>query len=274
MVRRWMIPLAGLALAAGSAVASPVMAAGSALAAGPGTHAARAAVPRLPAPGGLAEAAIPCTVVGPSHDLCYSINWSGYVVSGGMFSTVTAAWTEAKVTCTKGDGTTDMSPWVGLDGYTTNTVEQIGTSGDCAGATPVYYAWWEFYPAGVNVIYKDVEPGDQFTATVTHSGASYTLTLHNTTRNWTRTVTKSVTAKNANAEAVLEKAAPHLSQWAGAQSFTGFAIDGKPVGSYETAPYTVSQFDITKDHTSATLCDSASGLANSDDFGVTWLNAC
>lgn len=36
--------------------------------------------------------------------------------------------------------------WVGLDGYSSKTVEQIGTEADCKGATPSYYAWYEFYP--------------------------------------------------------------------------------------------------------------------------------
>jgi hypothetical protein len=273
MVRRRTIPLAALALAASVAAVAPAAAAGTAAA---GPHSQRVVTVRGLAQGGgrlRPAVTIPCTVEGPNQDLCESTNWSGYVVSGGSFSTVTASWTEAKISCTKGDGSTDMSPWVGLDGYTSNTVEQIGTSGDCVGTTSDYYAWWEMYPASPHLISKGVNPGDQFTATVSHTGTSYTLTLEDLTRHWTRIATAKLAAKNVDAEAVLEKAAPHLTQWSGPQPFTGFTIDGQPVSSYETAPYTVNQFNINIKNTT-TLCDSTSGLSNSDDFSASWLNIC
>ena len=41
--------------------------------------------------------------------------------------------------------------WVGIDGYSSSSVEQLGTDSDCAGNTPDYYAWWEMYPAGTQI---------------------------------------------------------------------------------------------------------------------------
>lgn len=38
--------------------------------------------------------------------------------------------------------------WVGIDGYSSGSVEQLGTHSDCVGkGRASYYAWWEMYPA-------------------------------------------------------------------------------------------------------------------------------
>jgi hypothetical protein len=82
--------------------------------------------------------------------------------------------------------------WVGLDGYVSKTVEQTGTEADCAGATPVYYAWYEFYPARPVVLDSTdypVVPGDSLHAEVSQT----TLTLVDSTEGWTATA--SVPAK-------------------------------------------------------------------------------
>src|SRR5579884_4318905 len=82
---------------------------------------------------------------GPNHRITdsTSTNWSGYAVTGNRFTSVSASWTEPAVTCS---GTAYSSFWVGLDGDTSNTVEQTGTDADCSGSTPQYYAWYEMYP--------------------------------------------------------------------------------------------------------------------------------
>ena len=46
-----------------------------------------------------------------------------------------------------GSGPTYSSVWVGIDGYSSNTVEQIGTEQDVsANGKTSYYAWYEMYP--------------------------------------------------------------------------------------------------------------------------------
>jgi Peptidase A4 family len=266
MVRRWTISLAGLALVTGSlAVAGPAMASAS-------HHVSRGAVSHTFQPGGLfhqAPGTHPEIVNG--HRINYSTNWSGYAVIGSTFSTATADWTQNAITCTSGDGSTDMSPWVGIDGFNTNTVEQTGSSGDCSGASPDYYAWYEMYPRGVHVINQTVKPGDKFTATVTHTGGTnYKLMLEDITQGWTNTLTRSLSASDASAEAVMEMAANHLTKF-GTDPFTSFTVDGQPIGSYSGSPYTIEQMEIK---VSGTLCDSTSGLTNNENFTVTWLNAC
>jgi hypothetical protein len=201
----------------------------------------------------------------------YSSNWSGYAVTGGTFKTVTLSWTQDSISCTSSSTETDMSPWVGIDGYSSKTVEQTGSSGDCNGLTPDYYAWYEMFPKDPVIINEPVQPDDQFTATVTHTvGTDYTLTLEDITQGWTNKVTKSITAKDDSAEAVMEMAAKHLTQF-DTDPFTSFTVDGKPMGSYKKSPYKIHQMEIK---VGSTVCDSTSPLSNRDNFTVTWLNAC
>jgi Peptidase A4 family len=265
MVRRWSIALGALTLAIGSlALSGPAVAAAS-------THAAAAPAARF-VPGGLFKPApgLHAQKVG-GRVLSYSTNWSGYAVTGGTFTTATADWTQSAITCSKSGGETDMSPWIGLDGYTSETVEQTGSSGDCDGSSVDYYAWYEMYPANVVIINKTVKAGDQFTGTVTNtSGKSYKLVLEDITQGWTNTVTKSLSADDSSAEAVMEMAADSLTKF-GTDPFTSFTVDGQPVGSYSSSPYTIEQMEIQVNNT---LCDSTSALTSEENFTTTWLNAC
>jgi hypothetical protein len=267
MVRRWVVSLAGLALVTGSlAVGAPAMAS-------QGHHgAARAVAAHVFEPGGLFRPAPGThTAEAGGRSISYSTNWSGYAVIGSTFSTVSGSWIQPTITCTKGDGYTDMSPWVGIDGYTSDTVEQTGSSGDCNGATPDYYAWYEMYPRNVVVLSQTVQPGDQFNASVTHTGGKkYKLVLTDVTQGWTATETRSISAKDSSAEAVLEMAANHLTKFS-TDPFTDVDVDGQPIGSYTGSPYTIEQMEIK---IKSTLCDSTSALTGETNFTVTWLHAC
>ncbi len=268
MFNRTLIALGAVTLAVGSATfAGPAFAADGAS----GTAHVGKFQPGglyVPAPGAYQSAR---TATGKAV-INYSSNWSGYAVTGGTFTTATATWIQNKGTCTSGDGSTDMSPWVGLDGFSSSTVEQTGSSVDCSGATADYYAWYEMYPANVVVSNKTVKAGDSFTGTVTHtSGTKYTLKLTDNTQGWTNTVTKSLSAADSSAEAVMEMAANSLTKWSGTDPFTSFTVDGSPVGSYTASQYTIYQMEIEN---GSTLCDSTSALSSNENFTTTWLNAC
>lgn len=267
MVRRLAISLVGLALVTGSlAAAGPAIAVGSAQ---QGVVRAAASAPFHP--GGVFHQA-PGTrpVMVDGRRIVYSINWSGYAVIGSTFTTVSASWIQNAVTCPVDH--TDMSPWVGIDGYYSDTVEQTGSSGDCnASGHPVYYAWFEMYPRDVFILSQTVEPGDRFTATVTHlGGKKYRLRLEDLTQGWTNTVTRYIAAKDNSAEAVMEMAANHLSDF-GKDPFTDFTVDGRPIGSYTSSAYTIEQMEIK---VKKTLCDSTSSLSDNKNFTVTWKNSC
>jgi hypothetical protein len=77
-----------------------------------------------------------------------SSNWSGYSVdsAAGAVTEVKGAWNVPSVTVSNGSNKYAAS-WVGIDGDTSNTVEQIGTDSDQKNGQPVYYAWYEMYPS-------------------------------------------------------------------------------------------------------------------------------
>ena len=83
--------------------------------------------------------------------------------SNGTFTSVSSNWTEPVGHC-GGAGGRYAAFWTGLDGYTSPTVEQIGTEVDCSGYFPRYYAWYEIYPGAAVNFTNPVSPGDQFSA--------------------------------------------------------------------------------------------------------------
>jgi hypothetical protein len=110
-----------------------------------------------------------------------STNWSGYADTGSGFSTVTGSWTEPSVSCTS--QTSLAAFWVGIDGYSSSSVEQDGTLAECYRGTAYYYTWWEMYPTNaIQVVGQTLRAGDSITASVVRSGTSYTLKVTDSTR--------------------------------------------------------------------------------------------
>jgi len=169
-------------------------------------------------------------------------NWGGYV-SFGSFTTATASWTEPSVTCRS---TNDLfAPWVGIDGDGSSTVEQTGVATDCSSGHAVYQAWYEMYPAAP-VYYSTssapVSAGDKITATVTRTGTNtYRLDLSDTTKGWSKTITKTLTSKHASAEAIIESPTDSYPTISGGVKFTGVKFNGTNLGS--TSPSALSADD-------------------------------
>jgi hypothetical protein len=160
-----------------------------------------------------------------------SYNWSGYAISGakGSVTDVKGSWVVPTVTCAN-TRNGYASFWVGIDGWNSSTVEQIGTDSDCVNLlgtttnTPTYYAWFEFYPNGAYLIgnYNRsgacisgcVFPGDKISAEVIASGSSpkgirggqaFTVTITDETRGWSFTTTSTVpNAQQSSAEWIAE----------------------------------------------------------------------
>jgi hypothetical protein len=109
-----------------------------------------------------------------------STNWSGYADTGSDFSKVSAHWKEPTATC--GSATSLAAFWVGIDGFTSDSVEQDGTLVECDGGSAFYFTWWEMFPSNaVQVVGQTLSPGDSITASVTRSGDSYTLAVTDAT---------------------------------------------------------------------------------------------
>jgi hypothetical protein len=122
------------------------------------------------------------------NDTVTSTNWGGYAVEdASRFTDVRGTWVEPSVTCSS--RTAQYAAfWVGIDGYSSSSVEQLGTDSDCAGKNrPSYYAWWEMYPANsvsLSTSKYPVKPGDTLTAEVSVSGTTFTLSLKSS-EGWT-----------------------------------------------------------------------------------------
>jgi hypothetical protein len=195
-----------------------------------------------------------------------STNWSGYAVTGSRFTSVSSSWTEPTATCS---ATAYSSFWVGLDGDTSNSVEQTGTDADCSGKTPEYYAWYEMYPKYPVNFSNTVRPGDHMSASVTTNGSgSFTLTISDSTQGWTKTTTARLkSAKLASAEVIAE--APSSSSGVlplanfGTVSFSGASANGALLTS------TTSNIDPITMSSGSTVKAQPSSIS-SGAFSVAW----
>jgi len=127
--------------------------------------------------------------------------WGGYVVKGTDFTKVRGSWIVPTAHCSS-QPNSFASLWVGLDGYTSDSSEQIGIEFDCITATPTYYPWYDFYPNSVRKITgMTVHPGDKMSATVSFSGSQFTISMTNRTtgKSFSKTATFN-RAKRTSAE--------------------------------------------------------------------------
>lgn len=212
------------------------------------------------------------SAAGPKHTLGRgtSTNWSGYAVDGTGATRVLGTWTEPTVRCAPGESSWS-SPWVGIDGDNSSTVEQIGTDSDCVRGTPRYYAWYEMYPKGLVTVAMAVHPGDSFTGEVSYtpSGTFVLKLVDNTTHAPTFTTTQgSKKAQRTSVEWIMEGPSSGLLSDFGLVSFTGAeaTIGGQTgsLGSFGSAdPITM----VTNRETPRAVPSTVSaGTA----FGVTW----
>lgn len=120
-----------------------------------------------------------------------SPNWAGYAAHGPgtQFTDVRGAWVQPGIACPQGG--TYSSFWIGLDGYLSNYVEQVGTGADCSAQNqPVYYAWYELYPAERVRIAIVVHPGDHLEAAVGAVPGGTSLSLRDVTTGRTFSTTR------------------------------------------------------------------------------------
>src|SRR5438876_35528 len=124
------------------------------------------------------------TLAPRAHDGSFqSTNWSGYAVTGasGSVSDAKGSWTVPAIQGTCPSTNQYSSFWVGIDGFSSGTVEQTGTDSDCQNGVPTYYAWFEFFPHPLFLINGlTITPGDHMTAEANFNGR-FTVTITDTT---------------------------------------------------------------------------------------------
>jgi len=165
-------------------------------------------------------------------------DWYGYAVTGATYTSTTADWTMPAVSCSTSDSYAAI--WTGLDGYSSDSVEQVGAEVDCSGKTPEYFGWYELYPAAAVDFSNTLKPGDKLQASVTYASSKFTLTLRDVTQGWTQTVTKALSgAARSSAETVVE--VPDTFTCPAALTLaavTGDTVDGSALGSLDPVKVT------------------------------------
>jgi hypothetical protein len=139
-----------------------------------------------------------------------SLNWSGYAVTApaGSVTDAKGSWVVPAIQGLCPATNEYASFWVGIDGFSSNTVEQIGTDSDCQNGVPTYYAWFEFYPhPGFIINSLPIQPGDVISAEVSYDPRTrrFTLAMTNVTTGQSfSTSTKMNSAQRSSAEWIAE----------------------------------------------------------------------
>jgi peptidase A4-like protein len=241
-----------------------------------------------------------------------SANWAGYADTNDTFASVASSWTEPAVDCANSAGALGLGGlglssggvsglggllgslfggpaaasafWVGLDGYSSTSVEQLGTDSDCDSGTPTYYAWYEMYPNPSVTLPSQyaVTPGDQMTALVASNpaGTSFTLMMKDATKGWTFSTTQSGSGFARSSAEVIAEAPSQCSLLFCSEiplaDFGQIGYSGSSLIDTAGAKGTLSAFDaneITMASNGTTLATPSSVSADGSSFSITWDNS-
>lgn len=140
-----------------------------------------------------------------------SSNWSGYVDTSDTYNYVFGQWTVPSANCGPwyDFNFSQSSTWVGLDGESSSTVEQLGTATGCIAGVSAYYAWTEMYPQIEDPIWNGISPGDQIMAFVYSydNNTQYELWMADLTQGWSdlRFSSSSSPLQDSSAEWITER---------------------------------------------------------------------
>ena len=203
-----------------------------------------------------------------------STNWSGYADTGSSFSKVSSSWTEPSASCSS-RAEQLAAFWVGIDGYSSDSVEQDGTLIECYDRTAYQYTWWEMYPTNdIQVVGETLAAGDHITASVSRSGDSYTLAVTDSTHTADSFSTTQSCSDCANSSAEWIAEAPSGSTGVyPLADFGTWSTSSASVTEGSTAG-TISSFtddEITMDTSSGATEAQPSALNSSGNaFSVAW----
>ncbi len=321
VLRSGALALFGVAAAAGpvmAAAALPAPAPASAAPSHAATHARPAAMPaaaghitpglyHVPIIGKQALPGLGSLLGGERHATAVSSsNWAGYADTNDTYTSVSSSWIEPAVTCAAsgsggglglgGGGLTGLFSsllggpsaasafWVGLDGYTSTSVEQIGTDSDCDSGTPSYYAWYEMYPnPSVTLPTSDVvSPGDRLTALVASNtaGTSFLLMIKDSTAGWNFSTTQAGSGfARSSAEVIAEAPSECTVVFCNEISLADFGHIGYSGSSLIDAAGkqgSLSAFnanEISMSDNGTTLATPSNLSSDGSSFTVTWNNS-
>jgi Peptidase A4 family len=292
--------------AAALSLSIAMITAGSAVAAGSGAAAGSSAPAGVHLTGDLHYAPnihIPSTHLphptavgyGPFNTTLYqSENWSGYAAlagKGDKLTSVSAEFTVPSVNCADSSPGADgayTGEWIGLDGFSSATVEQEGVDAYCASTTsaPEYEAWYEMYPSAPVAFTGTINAGDAIRLSTGRykSGNSYLLTLLDFTTGAGFSTTQACPSGSSclasSAEAIME--APSESTGIlpladyGEMTFASAKVEAnfttKEAGTLAASKYW-STAEIQMVSSSDALESDPGPLEGGSDFCLTWLSS-
>jgi hypothetical protein len=209
-------------------------------------------------------------------------NWAGYALAGSTFTSVSATWVVPTVECSD-PTTTYADEWIGIDGLSSLTIEQIGTETDCIDGQPVYSAWYEMLGDtavgdGNQVATGGVlSPGDTVHASVTETAGVWTLVLTDLSAGWTSTIVEdspTPTPAQSSAELIVERPGLALSNTMdGLADFTSATFTDVSLSSSATTG-TLSSFpryNITMTNAGVPAAVAGPLSSSGSSFTVTFL---
>ncbi len=201
-----------------------------------------------------------------SNTTVTSTNWAGYAATGSTYTSVSTTFTQPSVSCSGRSGTY-AAFWVGLDGYSSSTVEQTGTMAECSGSTAEYVGWYEMYPQGSEDYSNTVKAGDTIYESVTFSGTStYKLVLEDETRSWTKTTTVSASGDaRSSAEVIAE--APYSGGVLPLADFGTVTFDGSLVNGSNLSSFSPTAINMVS---SSGAAEATTSGFSGDNFSITW----
>lgn len=119
---------------------------------------------------GVADSSVPAVPSAPTEN---SLNWSGYALAGGPFTSVGGTFNVPTITGSGSDSS--AAEWAGIDGWGpgASSIIQAGVAEDYTASlnTVRVTAWYELYPAPAFAIPLTVNAGDQVTVSISEVSA-------------------------------------------------------------------------------------------------------
>jgi hypothetical protein len=208
------------------------------------------------------------------HDGTTFSNWAGYDLTGTGATDIVGTWVVPQVSCSAGENSWS-SPWIGIDGYASATLEQTGIDAYCVKGTATYTAWYEMYPHNSVYLGMAVHPGDTMTGEVSSmGGGTFVLSIQNvTTGDSFQTTQVSKKAQDSSVEWVVEGPSNQALSDFRAVSFSGAraTIDGvtRNLGAFPSPDaITMAARGVTR-----AIPSSLSGGNGPTSFTVTWTHS-
>lgn len=94
------------------------------------------------------------------------------------FQKVTGSWAVPAAQCSPGENSAS-AVWVGMTSGASDQslLAQLGTDSECQDGSPLYFMWWEMFPAPSVPLNQPLQAGDSATASVTFQNGKFQLSL-------------------------------------------------------------------------------------------------